>query len=114
MSFAICLILGHLLGSKLQIIQKILRYIVNHVVHLGVEGVWPEHIPILFRDFFDSLQGHDYVRNIARDEVRVQLGNQAGPLSLNVSFTHKRNTLEQLSLDLPLRTTHSHTNQILL
>lgn len=107
-----CINLLKLCYSEDQVVQQVAREIFDHVIHLTVEVVASEHEAVLLANLLDCLQSKLRARKIVGlrwvdDQISNQLWDQRRPFVLDVPFSHKANTLNELLGNLAAGTSHN-------
>ena len=78
-----------------QVVEEELGQVFDHVIHLSVEVVTTEHIPVLLAYFFDRLEGSLCVLGcVCLLQMRAQLWDQRRPILLHEAFGHEGDAFE--------------------
>ena len=79
-----------------------------HVVHLAVEIIGAEHVPVLLADVFDGMQRALHIlRRLLLLKLSNKLRDQRRPLILNEALAHERDAFEQELCDLLVWAAHN-------
>ena len=90
------------------------RQVFYDVVHLDVQSVTSEHVPVLLADLFDAFQRKSAGCELSRLQVVRQTGDERGPVCVHISFAHEAYHFQKLVGDQLGGAAHEQVNQIFL